>query len=400
MVETELIILSRLITGALVFAELNQRVLPTFNEALIRITKAGFFEPACPTKPYRCAFADLPTDPVDGSIGVCDDTKEIYRYDVDTWTKIVPVSEPYGVRSIAGVPVELGVLTEGMALGMSGGVFTLVTAGGGSTGATGADGADGATGPTGPGVGDTGPTGPTGVGVTGATGATGPTGAGVDGAKGATGPTGVGVTGATGATGPTGAGVDGATGATGPTGVGVTGATGPTGTGVTGATGPTGVGVTGATGATGTGVTGATGPTGSGGGGIAAMYCCTGQVLTASATSKVLFQIKMSDASDVVSSSVFTVPTGQGGIYQIDVRLTPTTTAFNVDANKPMLYKNGSFFVKIGITNQSDYAKLATDSIIVFLAEGDTISVYVDVSYVITLSSTVGENYFACRKVA
>ena len=130
------------------------------------------------------------------------------------------------------------------------------------------------------------------------------------------------------------------------------------------------------------------------------MYCCTGQVLTASATSKVLFQIKMSDASDVVSSSVFTVPTGQGGIYQIDVRLTPTTTAFNVDANKPMLYKNGSFFVKIGITNQSDYAKLATDSIIVFLAEGDTISVYVDVSYVITLSSTVGENYFACRKVA
>ena len=274
MVDTELVILSRLITGPLVFAELNQRVNPTFSEAINRITKAGFFDPDCPTKPYRSPSTAKPADAVEGSICICDDTEEIYRLDAPGWTKIVPISEPYGVRAISGIPVELGSLTEGMALGISGGVFSLITAGGGSTGATGptgptgADGAAGETGPTGPtgldgaasNTGATGPTGPSGTGPTGPTGATG---------TGATGPTGAdGATGPTGETGPQGAaGTDGPTGPTGPTGAdstvaGPTGDTGPT--GQQGVTGPQGE--TGTQGATGPqGATGATGPTGASG---------------------------------------------------------------------------------------------------------------------------------------
>jgi len=258
MAKTESQMLRDLITGPLILAELNGRLEPTFDEAIKRITKAGFFEAESLIRPVMGILANRPETPVGDMFYISTDVNRIDFYEAGVgWITLVPISEPYGVRSISGIPVEISSLEEGKAIGVDGGVFKLINAGGGSTGPTGPQ---GATGPAGDPGGATGPTGPAG--------ATGPSGgAGVDGATGATGPEG---TGSTGATGP--AGTQGSTGATGPAGTGSTGATGPTGengeTGSTGATGPEGVGSTGATGPQGlpgaAGVTGATGPAGEG----------------------------------------------------------------------------------------------------------------------------------------
>lgn len=203
MPSTEIILLSHLITGPLVFAEINQRLNPTFEEAFARIEKGGFLDDNSPTKPLMGDIADRPASLDEDAVYVALDTKEISLYTIaGGWVTLVPVPEPYGVRSLAGVGVDLSDgLVEGKALGIDGGVFKLIEAGGGATGPTGATGPSGtgATGPSGSnGSTVTGPTGPSGASVTGATG---PSGAG------ATGPSGASVTGPTGpsgATGPTG----------------------------------------------------------------------------------------------------------------------------------------------------------------------------------------------------
>ena len=284
MPSTEIILLSNLITGPLVFAEINQRLNPTFEEAFARIERGGFLDDNSPTKPLMGNIADRPASLDEDAVYVALDAKEISLYTIaGGWVTLVPVPEPYGVRSLAGVGVDLSDgLVEGKALGIDGGVFKLIEAGGGATGPT------GTTGPTGPGIGSTGPTGPTGATGPSGTGPTGPSGSTVTGPTGTglTGPTGPTGSGPTGPTGPTGAGVTGptgpsGTGPTGPSGSSVTGPTGPSGTtvtgptgasgntvtgptGPTGSTGPTGAGVTGPTGPSGTGPTGITGPTGTG----------------------------------------------------------------------------------------------------------------------------------------
>jgi hypothetical protein len=289
MPSTEIILLSHLITGPLVFAEINQRLNPTFEEAFARIEKGGFLDDNSPTKPLMGDIADRPASLDEDAIYVALDTKEISLYTIEAgWVTLVPVPEPYGVRSLAGVGVDLSDgLVEGKALGIDGGIFKLIEAGGGATGPTGTTGPTGpsgtgptgagSTGPTGPtgatGPSGTGPTGPSGSTVTGptGTGSTGPTGPTGTGTQGPTGPTGAGVTGPTGpsGTGPTGPAGSSITGPTGPSGATVTGPTGASGNTVTGptgpsGTGPTGAGVTGPTGPSGTGPTGPTGPTGTG----------------------------------------------------------------------------------------------------------------------------------------
>lgn len=289
MPSTEIILLSHLITGPLVFAEINQRLNPTFEEAFARIEKGGFLDDNSPTKPLMGDIADRPASLDEDAVYVALDTKEISLYTIaGGWVTLVPVPEPYGVRSLAGVGVDLSDgLVEGKALGIDGGVFKLIEAGGGATGPTGTTGPTGpsgtgptgagSTGPTGPtgatGPSGTGPTGPSGSTVTGptGTGSTGPTGPSGTGTQGPTGPTGAGVTGSTGpsGTGPTGPAGSSITGPTGPSGATVTGPTGASGNTVTGptgpsGTGPTGAGVTGPTGPSGTGATGPIGPTGTG----------------------------------------------------------------------------------------------------------------------------------------
>lgn len=264
MAKTESQMLRDLITGPLILAELNGRLEPTFDEAIKRITKAGFFEAESLIRPVMGILANRPETPVGDMFYISTDVNRIDFYEAGVgWATLVPISEPYGVRSLMGIPIEISTIEEGKAIGVDGGVFKLINAGGGSTGATGPIGATGAAGDPGGATGATGAQGESGPagssGSDGATGATGPAGASTTGATGATGPSGsIGETGATGA---------GTTGATGPAGnVGSTGATGPTGTGTTGATGPQGLpgaeGATGATGATGAGSTGATGPAG------------------------------------------------------------------------------------------------------------------------------------------
>lgn len=289
MPSTEIILLSHLITGPLVFAEINQRLNPTFEEAFARIERGGFLDDNSPTKPLMGDIADRPASLDEDAVYVALDAKEISLYTIaGGWVTLVPVPEPYGVRSLAGVGVDLSDgLVEGKALGIDGGVFKLIEAGGGATGPTGTTGPTGpsgtgptgagSTGPTGPtgatGPSGTGPTGPSGSTVTGptGTGSTGPTGPTGTGTQGPTGPTGAGVTGSTGpsGTGPTGPAGSSITGPTGPSGATVTGPTGASGNTVTGptgpsGTGPTGAGVTGPTGPSGTGATGPTGPTGTG----------------------------------------------------------------------------------------------------------------------------------------
>jgi hypothetical protein len=145
-------------------------------------------------------------------------------------------------------PLPAGIVSQQVAIILSGTVILLTTSASYSVGAA----ISGATGPSGP-AGAPGVTGPTGTSITGPTGA---------GAPGPTGPQGgTGVTGPAGAGGPTGPqGIAGTPGTAGTPGVaGPTGATGPAGTGATGPTGPAST-VEGPTGPTGSGATGPTGP--------------------------------------------------------------------------------------------------------------------------------------------
>lgn len=287
MPSTEIILLSHLITGPLVFAEINQRLNPTFEEAFARIEKGGFLDDNSPTKPLMGDIADRPASLDEDAIYVALDTKEISLYTIaGGWVTLVPVPEPYGVRSLAGVGVDLSDgLVEGKALGIDGGIFKLIEAGGGATGPT------GTTGPTGPsGTGPTGPTGPTGTGT-----------------QGPSGPSGN-------------------AGPTGPTGNSVTGPTGPSGSSVTGPTGPTGVGITGPTGTSITGSTGPTGPTGAGAGSpVIAIYKYTGGATATGGSDNVVnFATSITDTNSAVTTGAswkFTCPNGYDGWYELHVRL-------------------------------------------------------------------------------
>jgi hypothetical protein len=171
MVTTEDILLRNLIQRPLTYAELHGRVSPTFDEAVERVRQAGFFDPDSPLRPIVGA---KPADPVPGNIVIDKEAREIYWYEGDEWHTLVPLDEPYGVRSIAGIPVSTASPEVGDALVYDGTKFVMQAGGAGGGGATGPTGPTGPAGMTGP-TGDRGPTGADST-VAGPTGPTGPTG--------------------------------------------------------------------------------------------------------------------------------------------------------------------------------------------------------------------------------
>lgn len=199
-----------------------------------------------------------------------------------------------------------------------------------------------------------GPRGP--IGPTGATGARGPIGP--QGPVGPIGPTGA--TGATGAVGPQGPiGLTGATGATGPVGP----------QGPQGAVGPQGpIGLTGATGATGpVGPQGPQGPAGS----SDAIYASVGTAVVASGAIIPLTLTAVSPATTmtVVNNAVSIT---EAGTYLV---------SYFVDGSVPAddfitsLYLNNALISEENLV-QSNSAGVASKTILLNLAEGDTLSLY------------------------
>jgi len=96
---TEDILFRNLIVKPLVFAELVGRLNPTFEEAVERIHKAGFFGLYSPVRPYVGSVLAFPPNPRDGSVLIDHDVREIHYYTASVWIKIVPVHW-YGTQNV------------------------------------------------------------------------------------------------------------------------------------------------------------------------------------------------------------------------------------------------------------------------------------------------------------
>ena len=128
-------------------------------------------------------------------------------------------------------------------------------------------------------------------------------------------------------------------------------------------------------------------------------YKSSDQSLSANTQVKITFDTELHDNQSAYSSSRFTVPSGQGGIYLIGFNLV-YSNAINVRC-QGRIYKNG-----VSIVTTESYANVAgqdpncTTTFLLPLIAGDYIEIYGYVTTVHSVRSVVNETFFWGYKLA